>query len=175
MDRPVPDAATCARALDALFGTLRMLWPRRQPPATSERERSPLSAQSLIAPVGPLVSAFNTSAPLVEYPYVIVWEFLARRGEERQFEHAFGSAGDWVNLFKRAPGYLGTQLCRDARNARRYTTVDYWASPDVYRAFRVRWRDCFDAIDERCRALTEREVCVGTFLLLPGGSSRPTT
>ena len=168
MDRPVPDAASSARALETLLGMLR---PRRQPPVGAELP--PPSAPSPAGYAGPVVSAFNTSSTRPEYPYVIVWEFLAKRGEERRFEDAFGAAGEWVRLFRQAPGYLGTQLCRDARNARRYATVDYWTSLDAYRAFRARWRESFDAIDERCRALTECEVCVGTFLLLPGGSLRP--
>jgi heme-degrading monooxygenase HmoA len=170
MDRPVPEAATCARALVALLDVLR---PKRRRPARPQPAALP--ARLAIARVGPLVSAFDNGEPLPEHPYVIVWEFLARRGEERRFESAFGSDGEWVSLFKRAPGYLGTQLCRDARNARRYATVDYWTCPEAYRAFRLRWRDRFEAIDERCRALTDREVCLGTFLLLPGGSVRPTT
>jgi heme-degrading monooxygenase HmoA len=169
MDRPLPDAVACARALEALLAMLR---PRRRRPLAAELP--PPSALSAAGHVGPLLSAFSTSRPRPEYPYIIVWEFLARHGEERRFEDAFGATGDWVRLFKQAPGYLGTQLCRDARNARRYATVDYWTSPDAYRAFRVRWRESFDAIDERCRALTEREVCVGAFLLPAGVDLRLT-
>jgi heme-degrading monooxygenase HmoA len=169
MERPMPDAATCARALEALLGVLR---PKRRSPARSDL--TPPSAQLPMAHAGAGISAVNAGAPRAEPGYVIVWEFLAKRGQERRFEDAFGSEGEWVDLFRRAPGYLGTVLCRDARNARRYATVDYWTSPDAYRAFRLRWRDRFETIDERCRALTEREVCLGTFLLLPDRSLRPT-
>jgi heme-degrading monooxygenase HmoA len=165
MDRPLPDAAVSARALESLLG---LLWPKGRQARTAEL--TPIPTQSPLTQVGSPVSVFSTTASRSETLYVIVWEFLARRGEERRFEDEFGSAGDWVELFRQAPGYLGTQLCRDAQNTRRYATVDYWTSADAYRAFRVRWRDAFEAIDERCRALTDREVCVGTFLLLPGVS-----
>src|SRR3954451_20353788 len=110
MDRPVPDAAVCARALEALLG---MLWPRRR--RATAAALLPTAASSEIAQLGPVVSAYRASPARLERPYVIVWEFLARRGKERRFEEAYGSAGEWVRLFKQAPGYLGTQLRRDAQ------------------------------------------------------------
>jgi heme-degrading monooxygenase HmoA len=97
---------------------------------------------------------------------VIIWEFRVTRGAERRFEEAYGPTGDWVRLFQKAPGFLRTELCRDTTDLRRYVTVDYWESRDAYRAFRVRWRSQFDALDERCRALTDHEACLGAFLLL---------
>jgi heme-degrading monooxygenase HmoA len=169
MDRPLPDAAACSRALAALLAMLR---PMRRPAVASELRA--MSAQLPITQVGPIASAFSASASPPERPYAIVWEFLATRGEERRFEDAYGSSGDWVRLFKQAPGYMGTLLCRDAQNARRYATIDCWTSPDAYQAFRARWHNAYEAIDERCRALTDHEVYVGAFLLPAGVDFRPT-
>ena len=45
--------------------------------------------------------------------YVIVWEFLPAPGRHSDFEAAYGVDGPWVALFRRAPGYLGSELAAD--------------------------------------------------------------
>lgn len=56
----------------------------------------------------------------------IVYEFLAKEEARRQFELAYGRGGAWSNLFARCEGFRGTTLLRDARNSRRYLTIDLW-------------------------------------------------
>ena len=44
--------------------------------------------------------------------HIIIWEFTVREEHIQEFISAYDSNGDWANLFRRAEGYLGTQLLR---------------------------------------------------------------
>jgi len=44
--------------------------------------------------------------------YVILWRFRPVVGRESEFERAYGPCGEWVRLFRREEGYLGTELLR---------------------------------------------------------------
>lgn len=104
--------------------------------------------------------------------YVLVWEFRPRRGREAEFEAAYGPDGEWVRLFRGGEGYLGTELHRDTADARRYLTIDRWASRRAYESFRAAHRDAYEAIDRRCEALTERETSIGSFETAGRGPAR---
>lgn len=95
--------------------------------------------------------------------YIYAWEFRVRPGARERFEAAYGPGGDWACLFRRAEGYLGTELLRDAGDPGRYLTIDRWASQAACDAFRERFAAEFDALDARCEALTERESKIGDF------------
>lgn len=45
--------------------------------------------------------------------YVIVWEFHASEGKEKEFERVYGSGGAWADFFKRGKGYVRTELLRE--------------------------------------------------------------
>ena len=70
--------------------------------------------------------------------YVIVYEFRVQSGAQQQFEEAYGSQGEWVGLFQQDPAYIRTELMQDVHEARRYLTLDFWASEADYEAFRER-------------------------------------
>ena len=95
--------------------------------------------------------------------HVIVWEFRVRAGRELEFEAAYGPEGEWARLFRRDPGYLGTELLRDGSDRRRYLTIDHWTSGAANDAFRERWRSDYQALDHRCEALTEHEAPLGRY------------
>jgi heme-degrading monooxygenase HmoA len=97
--------------------------------------------------------------------YVIVWAFRPRPGREADFERAFGAAGDWVTLFRQAPGFVGTDLLRPVDDSGRYLTVDRWESRTAYEAFRAARRADYEALDRACEALTASEERVGEFVL----------
>lgn len=105
--------------------------------------------------------------------YSYVWEYEVREGCERAFEEAYGPEGTWVELFRRAPGYLRTELLRDREHPRRYLTVDSWESAEAWRSFREALGAEFEEIDARCEDLTVLERELGTFDRL-AGSSGPT-
>jgi heme-degrading monooxygenase HmoA len=95
--------------------------------------------------------------------FVYVWEYDVRAGHECDFLAAYGPLGDWVALFRDAPGYVGTDLLRDRAKPLRFVTIDRWRDESDFRAFRLRAAAAFDAIDRRCEAYTLRERALGDF------------
>ena len=96
-------------------------------------------------------------------PFRVVWEFRVRAGREAEFERRYGADGDWVGLFRRGEGYVGTTLLRDRAAPGRYVVTDTWRDAAVYRAFKQRYADAYAALDLECTALTEDERCLGEF------------
>lgn len=95
--------------------------------------------------------------------YVYLWEFQVAPDKVAAFEQAYGPAGDWVRLFRRAPGYARSELHRDLLNPQRFVTVDYWESRAAWEDFRSRFAAEFAALDARCETLTLRETELGRF------------
>lgn len=93
--------------------------------------------------------------------YLLVWEFRVRAGAEEPFERLYGPAGEWVALFRRAPGYVGTELLRDDAEPRRYLTIDRWESRELYAAFRRGNESAYRTLDREGDALTEHERLLG--------------
>jgi heme-degrading monooxygenase HmoA len=94
----------------------------------------------------------------------IIWRFRARAGREAEFERAYGSSGDWVRLFRTAPGYLGSELWKDTAGSGAYLTIDRWNSEAAYHAFRQDAGEAYGQMDRRCADLTETEEEIGTIL-----------
>ena len=63
----------------------------------------------------------------------------------------------------RADGYIRTELHRDVGDPTRYVTIDYWDSEELFNVFRETFATEFEAIDERCEALTVEETRIGSF------------
>jgi heme-degrading monooxygenase HmoA len=99
--------------------------------------------------------------------YLVVWRFRPKAGHESDFERAYGPAGEWARLFRRADGYLGTELLRRSDNPGEYLTLDRWASRAAYEAFRSRWGDEYGELDRLLEGLTEEEALLGSFEALP--------
>jgi len=95
--------------------------------------------------------------------YAYIWEYIVREDRVAEFEHAYGGDGDWVALFRRAPGYLRTVLHRDRRDPHRYVTVDYWESAEAWEAFRTAMSAEFEVIDAQCEDYTLEEREIGVF------------
>lgn len=91
------------------------------------------------------------------------WEYEVAPEHEPAFLCAYGPDGDWVRLFRRAPGYLRTELFRDLARPARFVTLDYWESQQAFTAFRARFAAEFEAMDGRCEALTVSEREIGRF------------
>ena len=95
--------------------------------------------------------------------YIYLWEFIVAPEHTREFEYAYGDDGDWVQLFRRAPGYLRTELIRHRDHPNRYLTIDYWESEAAYAAFRSQFSKEFAALDATCAAWTTSEREIGRF------------
>jgi heme-degrading monooxygenase HmoA len=89
--------------------------------------------------------------------YTYLWEFEVDAESRAGFEHHYGPNGGWVQLFRRAPGYVDTLLLRDRAVEGRYVTVDRWQSEQAYKAFRAGFAAQYEALDRECERLTSRE------------------
>ncbi len=58
----------------------------------------------------------------------IVREFVVKEEARGQFELVYGPGGAWSKLFAGCPGFRGTTVLRDAKNPRRYLTIDVWGT-----------------------------------------------
>jgi heme-degrading monooxygenase HmoA len=99
--------------------------------------------------------------------YAYAWEFRVEPTRIDEFERHYGPAGSWASLFRRAEGYVGTLLLRDATEPLRYITIDRWRSATEFQAFRERFAREYEALDERCAALTTRETALGELVDIP--------
>lgn len=95
--------------------------------------------------------------------FIIVWEFRVHPDRRTEFEGNYGSEGAWTALFRRAEGYLGTELLHDRNDVLRYVTIDHWTSPDAYRSFRARFAGQYAALDRDCEGLTAHEATLGEY------------
>jgi len=95
--------------------------------------------------------------------FTTVWEFRVPPGGGAAFERRYGPDGDWVQLFRQADGYLGTELLHDRNDPLRYLTIDRWTGPDAYRVFRARFAEPYASLDRECEGLTAREVALGEY------------
>lgn len=86
------------------------------------------------------------------------------KAEQRnRFEQVYGGDGAWAQLFRNAEGYLRSELVHDLEDSSRYLTFDFWTSRSAYVRFREQNSIAYQAIDQQCEALTEREAEVGRF------------
>jgi quinol monooxygenase YgiN len=95
--------------------------------------------------------------------HVLLWEFRVRSGCEASFEAVYGPGGLWAQLFQRSPGYLGTELLRDASDPRRFLTVDRWVSASAHQHFRAEHESEYLALDAQCEPWTEAETSLGAW------------
>jgi len=97
--------------------------------------------------------------------FIAVWRFRVRSGQEHAFESGYKGDGDWAQLFRRAPGYIGTELLR-AANEREYLTIDRWESAAAFEAFKQNFGAEYAQLDEKCGAMTEHEQSLGQFTIV---------
>ena len=100
---------------------------------------------------------------ITEVHYLAVWEFQVRAECVPEFEKIYGADGQWAQLFRRSPLYLGTEFVRDLECAGRYLTIDRWISREAFRQFKQQFAADYAALDETCERLTESETHVGDF------------
>ena len=79
------------------------------------------------------------------------------------FRFQYGADGPWVAPFRRAPGYVGTQLLQDRGDSTRFLTIDSWETAAHHASFRERFGREFVEFDTRFEALTESETHLGDF------------
>ena len=95
--------------------------------------------------------------------YIILWEFLVKPEKQTEFMKVYALTGAWAELFKKSPGYLGTELSRDETNSQRYLTIDRWESREAFQGFLSHWEEEYNTLDAGCEGLTVHESCIGRF------------
>lgn len=90
--------------------------------------------------------------------FTALWEFAVAPARQAEFESRYRPEGDWARFFRRAPGYLGSELLRDGTDALRYVTVDRWEDAEAWRDFRSRFAGEYERLDREFEALTTRET-----------------
>ena len=108
--------------------------------------------------------------------FIHVWEFVIDDARRTEFELHYGPRGAWAVLFRRAQGFLGTQLLRDEASPGRYLPIDRWQGVEAYREFRRQFGEEYAALDRQCAAYTRQERAIGSFTeshLDLGASDRP--
>jgi len=95
--------------------------------------------------------------------FCYIWEFRANQTRIAEFESAYGPGGRWAQLFRKAPGYLRTELLKDPVEANRYLTIDYWVDREAYERFSRNFGAEYKELDMACEAFTESEKHIGEF------------
>lgn len=93
----------------------------------------------------------------------IVWEFRVPQGKEAEFERHYGPEGTWVQLFRKAPEFIRTELLRDPDLRGRYLTVDCWTDAGAYDRFKQTFAAEYKTIDQQMESLTRSETKLGAF------------
>ncbi len=79
------------------------------------------------------------------------------------FEKIYWPDGDWAQLFRKAKGYIATDLHQDISNTSRFITVDLWNTKEDRDNFRKKYSKEFELLDEHCESFTEQEKLIGDF------------
>jgi heme-degrading monooxygenase HmoA len=95
--------------------------------------------------------------------YATLWSFSVRPDRKAEFESHYGPAGTWARLFRRAPGFLGSELLCDRADANRYLTIDRWESREAWEAFRRQFAAEYERLDREFESLTTAEAPLGEF------------
>lgn len=95
--------------------------------------------------------------------YSIIWQYQVSPENIEKFEQHYSANGSWAVLFKKATGYLGTELLRDENVPNRFITIDRWESKKSHEAFMTEWGDEYGKMDKRCEGLATVETLLGKF------------
>jgi heme-degrading monooxygenase HmoA len=100
--------------------------------------------------------------------YWVVWSFDVKVEQVKAFERFYGPNGEWEQLFRRAPGYVDTELRRETDRRGHYLTIDRWQTRADYERFKEAFSTQYEMLDVRCARMTEAENKVGDFEMRSG-------
>ncbi len=95
--------------------------------------------------------------------FVYVWEYEVRPENRGAFLQNYSADGTWVTLFRKAQGYLRTELLEDRAAPGRFVTIDTWDTPEHHENFRREFASEFQQLDLHCETLTVSESLIGHF------------
>ncbi len=103
--------------------------------------------------------------------FAYIWQYTIYPHLEPEFLKAYQPNGEWACLFGRDPNYIRTELQQSSDSEDQYMTIDYWTSESARDAFRAKYCNEFDELDQKCESYTKSEVLVGDFLTIEASSS----
>ncbi|MDN5205303.1 hypothetical protein QQ008_28220 [Fulvivirgaceae bacterium BMA10] len=95
--------------------------------------------------------------------FVAIWKYEVDLNRLEQFEELYGQKGKWVALFKKATGYINTELVKDTSSKNVYISLDKWESQALYEQFYEENKSTIDSIDKEGDELTLSETNIGWF------------
>lgn len=98
-----------------------------------------------------------------EKMYAYMWEFTVKTEHKMRFELEYGQSGRWAELFKKAEGYIKTELLHNDLESQKYITIDYWKSKAYKNDFLLKSSDEYKKLDSECTEFTLNERFIGEF------------
>lgn len=95
--------------------------------------------------------------------HIILWEYQVTAEKRTEFIKTYAPNGTWAELFRKAEGYLGTELMQSENQPERFLTADRWVSKESFEAFKTQWNEKYKALDIQCEGLTKAETLLGTW------------
>lgn len=97
--------------------------------------------------------------------FYVIWEFFVPDESVSEFENLYGSAGEWIELFGRAPGYLHTLFLEavSGESGKRYLTIDVWDNSMAFENFKSTYSEQYRSLDCRGKVLRLTENQIGQF------------
>lgn len=93
----------------------------------------------------------------------IFHRYRVHPAQVRAFEHAYGPAGPWTELFKQHPGYRRTRLFRHRTEPHVYVCVDVWEGKADWDEFRVHHAEEYARLDRELHLLYLEELLLGYY------------
>jgi heme-degrading monooxygenase HmoA len=98
--------------------------------------------------------------------HVIIWRYKVKAGRSTEFEKHYAPCGTWAEFFRRAQGYLRTELLHDLTELDIYWTLDYWKAEEDFALFKQANGAEYLKIDQNMQEFTEIEERIGSFRTL---------
>ena len=92
-----------------------------------------------------------------------VWLFRPPPEHEERFVAAYAADGAWAALFRRARGYIGTELFRPAERGGPWMTIDRWADEAAFDSFKTQFGDEYQALDRELEGVAGEQTFIGAF------------
>jgi heme-degrading monooxygenase HmoA len=90
--------------------------------------------------------------------FVAVWKFVVRPENAAEFERHYGPHGSWATLFRKASGYIRTELYKGAPGE--FLTLDFWETAETWLEFKAARGAEYAELDAQLETLTEREEAI---------------
>jgi heme-degrading monooxygenase HmoA len=93
----------------------------------------------------------------------VFFRYRVHPAQARAFEHAYGPAGPWVELFSQYPGFRRSRLFRHKNESGVYISVDIWETKADWDHFRVTASEAYARLDRELHMLYLEEHLIGYY------------